>query len=376
MSEAGRVSTREAPIPFHDLGAQYRAHRAEIDAAVARVLASGEYVLGAEGRAFETEYAAWAGARFAVGVGSGMAALELALLALGVGPGDEVAIPAMTAVPTAMAVVSVGATPRLVDVELETCLLDPKSLAHEIGPRTRAVIPVHLYGQCADLDAIGEVAARHGVAVIEDCAQAHGARDRGRPAGTVGAAGAVSFYPTKNLGAFGDAGALVTNDAALAERFARLRNYGNRGGFDFLEPGRNERLDELHAAVLRAKLGHLDAWNERRRANAARYHEALAGCAVALPAERPSAHHVYHQFVVRCERRDALRAHLAERGVPTLVHYPLALQDVAALQGRAVFREPPRRAAEAARTILSLPIYPELPAEHQSRVIEAVRSFG
>ncbi|RIL07501.1 MAG: erythromycin biosynthesis sensory transduction protein eryC1 [Proteobacteria bacterium] len=362
-------------MPFHDLGAQYRAHRAEIDAAVARVLAGGEYVLGAEGRAFEAEYAAHAGARFAVGVASGMAALELGLLALGVGAGDEVAIPALTAVPTAMAVLSVGATPRLVDVALETCLMDPKALEHEIGPRTRAVIPVHLYGQCADMDAIGAIAARHGLAVLEDCAQAHGARDRDRPAGTLGAAGAVSFYPTKNLGAYGDAGAIVTDDAALAERCARLRNYGNRGGFDFVEPGRNERLDDLHAAVLRVKLRHLDAWNERRRANAARYREALAASAVALPALRAEAHHVYHQFVVRCERRDALREHLAAAGVPSLVHYPLALHDVEALRGRAVFREPPQRAAEAARTILSLPIYPELPADHQARVVEAVRRF-
>ena len=362
-------------IPFHDLGAQYRAQKLEIDAAVARVLASGEYILGSEGRAFESEFAAWCGARHVVGVASGMAALELALLAQGVRPGDEVAVPAMTAVPTAMAVVSVGATPRLVDVDLATGLMDPASLEHELSERTRVVVPVHLYGQCADLDAIGAIAARRGLAVLEDCAQAHGARDRGRPAGTVGVASAWSFYPTKNLGAFGDAGALATNDAALAERFARLRNYGNRGGFDFVEPGRNERLDDLHAAMLRVKLRHLDAGNGRRRANAARYREALADTAVALPVEREGAHHVYHQFVVRCDRRDALREHVAKAGVPTLVHYPMALQDVPALRDRVVFRSAPTRAAELARTILSLPIYPELPAEHQARVIAAVRAF-
>jgi len=365
----------EAPIPFHDLGAQYRAQRAEIDAAVARVLGGGEYILGKEVRAFEAEFAAWCGAPHVVGVASGMAALELALLALGVGPGDEVAVPAMTAVPTAMAVASVGATPRLVDVSLDTGLLDPAALAEEISERTRVVVPVHLYGQCADLDAIGAVAARHGAVVLEDCAQAHGARDRGRPAGTLGAASAWSFYPTKNLGAFGDAGALATGDAALAERFARLRNYGNRGGFDFVEPGRNERLDELHAAILRVKLRHLDDGNQKRRANAARYREALAGAAIALPVERDGAHHVYHQFVIRCERRDALRAHLAEAGIPTLVHYPLALQDVPALRERVVFRKAPARAAELARTILSLPIYPELPEEHRTRVVEAIRAF-
>jgi len=281
----------------------------------------------------------------------------------------------MTAVPTAMAVLSVGATPRLVDVDLATCLMDAASLASEIGERTRVVVPVHLYGQCADLAAIGAVAARRGIAVLEDCAQAHGARDGGRPAGTLGAAGAWSFYPTKNLGAFGDAGAVSTGDTALAERIARLRNYGNRGGFDFVEPGRNERLDDLHAAILRVKLRHLDAGNERRRANAARYREALAKSAVALPVERAGAHHVYHQFVVRCDRRDALREALAKDGVPTLVHYPLALQDVPALRDRVVFRDAPVRAAVAARTIASLPIYPELPRDHQARVIEAILRF-
>jgi dTDP-3-amino-3,4,6-trideoxy-alpha-D-glucose transaminase len=363
-------------IPFHDLAAQYREHRDEIDAAVARVLSGGSYVLGDEGRGFERELAAWTGAAHAAGVASGMAALEIALAAVGVGPGDEVAVPAMTAVPTAMAVLSVGATPRLVDVDLGTCLMDPASLASEIGPRTRAVIPVHLYGQCADLEAIGAIAARHGAALVEDAAQALGARDRGRAAGTVGAVGALSFYPTKNLGAFGDAGALLTADAGLADRFARLRNYGNRGGFDFVEPGRNERLDELHAAILRVKLRHLPAWNERRRAHAARYRAALAGSAVELPVERADAHHVYHQFVVRCERRDALRAHLEKHEVPTLVHYPLALQDVPALRERVVFRDAPARAAEAARTIASLPIYPELPEAHQERVIEALLDFA
>ena len=369
-------------LPFHDLAAQYRAHREEIDAAVARVLASGEYVLGAEGRAFEAAFAAHAGARFAIGVASGMAALEIALLAHGIGPGDEVVIPALTAVPTAMAVLSVGAKPRLADVDLATLLMDPASLADEITPRTRAIVPVHLYGQCADLVAIGALAARHGIPVIEDCAQAHGAKDQGRAAGSVGVAGCFSFYPTKNLGAFGDAGALVTNDAALAERFARLRNYGNRGGFDFVEPGRNERLDDLHAAILRVKLRHLDGWNARRRANAARYREALAAAEFALPVERPGVHHVYHQFVVRSapdeprRSRDALRDHLARAGVATLVHYPLALQQVEALRERVVFRHPPLRAVQAARTILSLPIYPELPAEHQEQVIRGILGFA
>jgi dTDP-4-amino-4,6-dideoxygalactose transaminase len=363
-------------LPFHDLAAQYRAHQGEIDAAVARVLGSGAYVLGAEGRAFEQEFAAHAGAPFAVAVASGMAALELALLALCVGPGDEVVIPALTAVPTAMAVLSVGATPHLADVAPGTLLIDPASLAAEITPRTRAIVPVHLYGQCADLDAILAIAARHGVPVLEDCAQAHGAKDRGRPAGTAGVAGCFSFYPTKNLGAFGDAGALLTSDADLAARFARLRNYGDRGGFDFVEAGRNERLDELQAAILRVKLRHLDAWNERRRAHAARYRSALAGAAIELPVERDGVHHVYHQFVVQSDRRDALREHLAKDGIATGVHYPRALHEVEALRDRVVFRDAPERAAAAARRVLSLPIYPELPADHQRQVIRSLRAFA
>jgi dTDP-4-amino-4,6-dideoxygalactose transaminase len=361
--------------PFHDLAAQYRAHRDQIDAAVQRVLASGRYILGGEGRAFEAEFAAYLGADFAVGVGSGMAALELALLALGIGPGDEVVVPAMTAVPTAMAVVSVGARPRLADVDPTTALVEPASVARALSERTRAIVPVHLFGQCGDLDALAALAAPRGLPLLEDCAQAHGARDRGRSAGTVGVAGAFSFYPTKNLGAFGDAGAVVTSDEALAERLRRLRNYGDRGGFDFVEPGRNERLDDLQAAVLRVKLRHLDAWNDRRRAHAARYRVALADAPLALPVERPDAHHVYHQFVVRSERRDALRAHLEKEGVATLVHYPQALHEVPALRGRVAFDAPPRGAAEVARTALSLPIYPELPDADQERVIAAIRSF-
>jgi dTDP-4-amino-4,6-dideoxygalactose transaminase len=304
-----------------------------------------------------------------------MAALELALLALGVGPGDEVVIPALTAVPTAMAVLSVGATPRLADVASDTVLMDPASLESEITPRTRAILPVHLYGQCADMDAITAIAARHGIPVLEDCAQAHGAKDRGRGAGTIGIAGCFSFYPTKNLGAFGAAGALVTADADFAARVARLRNYGNRGGFDFVEAGRNERLDDLHAAILRVKLRHLDAWNERRRAHATRYREALADTALQLPVERPGAHSVYHQFVVQSERRDALREHLSRHSIATLVHYPLPLQQVEALRDRVVFRDAPQRAAAASRMILSLPIYPEMPGEHQEQVIRSLRAF-
>ncbi|HTY16101.1 MAG TPA: DegT/DnrJ/EryC1/StrS family aminotransferase [Myxococcota bacterium] len=362
--------------PFHDLAAQVRSIRDELDGALERVLASGRYILGSEGERFEEELAAWLGIPHVVGVASGMAALELGLRALGIGPGDEVIVPALTAVPTAMAVVAVGATPRLADVDLATFTLDPASLEREITPAAKAVVPVHLYGQCADLAAIGSLAAQHGLALIEDAAQAHGAADGGRRAGTVGRLGCFSFYPTKNLGALGDAGAVATRDDALAERLRALRNYGNRGGFRFAEPGLNERLDEVQAAVLRVKLGHLDGWNERRRAHAARYREQLAGTSLALPAERAGAHHVYHQFVVRSPSRDALRERLARDGVETAIHYPQALHEVEGLAARVRYRERPRRAEEAARSVLSLPIYPELPREHLERTITALRAVS
>ena len=362
--------------PFHDLAAQTRSIQGELDGALARVLASGRYILGGEGREFESEFAAWLGIRHVVGVASGMAALELALRALDVGPGDEVIVPALTAVPTAMAVVAVGATPRLADIDLETLTLDPASLEREITRAAKVVIPVHLYGQCADLAAIGSLAAQHGLALVEDAAQAHGAADRGRRAGTLGRFGCFSFYPTKNLGAYGDAGAIATDDDALADRLRGLRNYGNRGAFRFVEPGLNERLDDVQAAMLRVKLAHLDEWNARRRAHAAMYRECLAKAQVVLPTERAGAHHVYHQFVVRVAQRDALRERLARDGVETAVHYPLALHEVEGLAARVRFRERPRRAEEAARSVLSLPIYPELPREHLEHTVAALLAAG
>jgi dTDP-4-amino-4,6-dideoxygalactose transaminase len=361
--------------PFHDLGAQYRAHRAEIAEAVARVLEGGEYILGAELRRFEAAFAAYLGTPWAVGVASGTAALELALRALDVGPGDEVVVPALTAVPTAMAVCAVGATPRLADVDAETLTMDPASVAREVSPATRALVPVHLYGQCAELAPLLALAADLGIPVVEDAAQAHGAAEGGRRAGTLGRLGCFSFYPTKNLGAYGDAGAVVTEDELLAERLRALRDYGRRRDYEFEEPGANARLDDLQAAVLAAKLPHLEAWNRQRRSHAARYRDALAGSALQLPAERPGTHHVYHQFVVRTPRRDALREHLAAAGVETRIHYPLALHEVKGLAARVRFRERPARAEEAARTVVSLPIYPELPAEDQERTIRAILAF-
>jgi dTDP-4-amino-4,6-dideoxygalactose transaminase len=363
--------------PFHDVRAQYLAHRAEIDAAVRRVLEGGSYLLGAELARFEADFAGWVGARRAVGVASGTAALELALRAAGVRPGDEVVVPALTAAPTVQAVLAVGGVPCVVDVDDDTLTLDPESFARALSPLTRAVVPVHLYGQCAEMAPILASAAERGVAVVEDSAQAHGAAEGGRRAGTFGRVAAFSFYPTKNLGTFGDAGAVVTDDEALADHVARLRVYARAAGpYDFDEPAGNDRMDDLHAAILLAKLPHVEGWNARRRERAALYREALADTDLRLPVERAGAHHVYHQFAVRSPRRDALRAHLAERGVETLIHYPAAMHQLTVLRERARIPEVPRRAERAVRELLSLPIYPELPDAHLARTLDALRSFG
>jgi dTDP-3-amino-3,4,6-trideoxy-alpha-D-glucose transaminase len=363
-------------LPFHDVRAQYLRHRVEIDAAVARVLERGSYLLGEELIGFEASFARWLGVRRVVGVASGTAALELALRALGVGPGAEVAVPALTAAATAMAVLSVGARPLVVDVREDTLTMDPAALARSASPALAAVMPVHLYGQCADMEAITGWAAERGVPVLEDAAQAHGAARGGRLAGRLARAACFSFYPTKNLGTLGDAGAFVSDDEALAERVAGLRNYGRRDDdYRFEEPGTNARMDELHAAILSAKLPHLAAWNEKRRARAAWYRERLDGGAVALPVEDAAGRSCWHQFVVRTARRAAFREHLAAQGVQTAVHYPACVHELGALRGRARVPERPERAERAALEVVSLPIYPELPDAHAERVVAAVRSF-
>ncbi|HEX5008968.1 MAG TPA: DegT/DnrJ/EryC1/StrS family aminotransferase, partial [Planctomycetota bacterium] len=308
--------------PFCDLRAGFLAQREELLAAAARVLDSGHYVLGAEVEAFEREFAQWLGGTHVVGVANATDALELALRAFDVGPGDEVVIPSLTAAPTAMAVLATGAMPVLADIDAAWFTLDPTSLRACLSMRTAAIIPVHLYGQCADMDAIRHVAETAGVPILEDCAQSHGATFHGQRAGSFGAAAAFSFYPTKNLGAFGDGGALATPDRHLAERLARLRFYGGIAGYDFTEPGRNSRLDELQAALLRVRLGAVAAGNERRRLHARRYREGLRDAPVELPAERGGSEHVYHQFVVRTPARDRLRDHLAARGIETQIYYP------------------------------------------------------
>ena len=363
-------------VPFLDLKAPYRELREEMDAAARRVLESGWFILGAEVEAFEREFAEYCGAKHCVGVANGLDALHLILRAMKIGPGDEVIVPSNTFVATWLAVSYAGATPVPVEPDPATFNLDPALVEEAITERTRAVIPVHLYGQPAEMDAIREVAAGYGLRVIEDAAQAQGARYRGRPAGSLADAAGFSFYPGKNLGALGDAGAVTTDDARLAEELRRLRNYGSPVKYRHDVKGVNSRLDELQAALLRVKLRRLDEWNARRARLAQKYLQELEGVPdLALPSAPDHAEPVWHLFVVRHPRRDALQQHLAERGVGTLIHYPLPphRQPAYAEQGRPEGSLP---VAEAlAREVLSLPIGPHLSDEEADYVVEAVTSF-
>jgi dTDP-4-amino-4,6-dideoxygalactose transaminase len=364
-------------IPAADPGAGVAARRDEIGAAIARVLDGGRYILGPEVEAFEREFAAWLGVPHVVGVASGTDALVLALRAAGVGPGDEVITASHTAVATVMAVELAGATPVLVDIDSATCTIDPAAVEAALSPRTRALLPVHLYGHPATMAPLRDIASRRGLKLIEDAAQAHGAMLDGRRAGGLGDVAAFSFYPTKNLAAIGDGGAVVTADAGIAERARRLREYGWKERYVSEVTGWNSRLDELQAAILRVRLRHLDEDNAKRAALAALYAEGLAGSAaeigITLPVTRPGCRHAWHQFVVRHPGRDALREELRARGIGTLVHYPVPVHLQPAYRGRLRAPGGLARSEEAAATVMSLPIYPELAHERGRRVIAAVR---
>jgi dTDP-4-amino-4,6-dideoxygalactose transaminase len=361
-------------IPCADPRAAYLAHQVELDAAVRQVLEGGRYILGAEVEAFEREFASYVGTRHGIGVGSGTEALRLALSACGVGPGDEVITVSHTAVATVSAIEAAGADAVLVDIEPDCFTMDPDRLAAAVTPRSKAVIPVHLYGQSADMEPIMAVARRHGLKVIEDCAQAHGARYGGRAVGAWGDAACFSFYPTKNLGALGDGGMVLTNDAALADRLRSLREYGWRDRYVSEEPGFNTRLDELQAAVLRVKLRHLDADNEARRRLAGGY-DVLAHDGLAVPIRRMTGTHVFHLYVVRSRQRDPLRAFLAQKGVAAAVHYPVPVHQQPAYRGRVKVSSDLERSEQASREVLSLPMYPQLSAPDVQSVIFAVRQF-
>ena len=359
-------------IPFGDLKRQYASIRAELDAAAIRALSSGWYILGSEVRAFEEAFAAFCGAGHAIGVGNGTEALHLALVALGVGPGDEVITVANAGVPGTVAILAAGARPVYVDVEPCSRNLDPSLLEAAITPRSRAIMPVHLYGRMADMDAILAIAGRHGLPVVEDCAQAHGATLGGRAAGRLGTCGCFSFYPSKNLGALGDGGAIVTDDAALAEKLRRLRQYGWGRKYFTVEPGGiNSRLDELQAALLAVKLRHLGAWNRARRERAGWYSQLLRGLPLELPHDDEG--HVYHLYVILAAQRDQLQAALHERRIGTDIHYPLPahLQPVYAHFGPPAGSLPVTE--RLAREALSLPMYPELTRAEAEAVAAAVR---
>ncbi len=366
-------------VPQANPGAGYQALKPELDAAIARALASGWYILGAEGRAFEAAFAAWLGAPRAVGCGNGTDALALALRALGVGPGQAVATVSHTAVATVAAIEMAGATPVLIDIDPVHYTMDPAELeavlAHPPAglPPIAAIIPVHLYGQPADLEAILALGAQHGIPVIEDCSQAHGAQYRGRTVGTFSEVSCFSLYPTKNLGALGDGGVLATRDPALADAVAALRQYGWRTHYISEAVGVNSRLDEIQAAVLQVKLAHLDAQNARRQAIAARFDDAVAQAGLQPPARRPGCSHVFHQYVLRVADRAALQARLRDEGVATGIHYPVPVHLQPAYAGR-VAMGPARCAAtaRAALEVMSLPMFPQLTDTQVQTVCDAL----
>ena len=361
-------------VPQFDLRAQMQERSSEIAAAIARVLRSGHFILGSELEAFEAALADYCGVAHAVGVASGTDALELALRAAGIGPGDEVITVSHTFVATPLAVRAVGATPVFVDVAPEDGLMDPGLAAAAVGPRTRAIIPVHLYGRCVEMEPLLALAQVHGLVVIEDAAQAHGALWRGQRAGAIGDIGCFSFYPTKNLGALGDGGAVVTASDELDRRLRLVRNYGQSRKYHHDTYGRNSRLDELQAAVLTAKLPLLDAFNARRRSVASRYRDALSVGSDLLPLEADLNHDAVHQAVVRTADRDGLQRFLAARGIGTQIHYPVPAHRQAIFVE--LLHEPLPVTEQLAAEVLSLPMYPELTDQQVEHVCSALRDWG
>jgi dTDP-4-amino-4,6-dideoxygalactose transaminase len=362
------------PVPFVDLRAQYAGIKPEIDRAIQHVLDTCEFILGKEVAEFEREWARYCGVRDAIGVSNGTDALRLALLAMGVGLGDEVVTVANTFIATTEAVSHTGATFRLVDIDPATYNLDVRQLEAAITPRTRALIPVHLYGQPADMDPLMEVARRRGIKVLEDACQAHGARYKGRRAGGIGDAAAFSYYPAKNLGAYGDAGSVVTSDENLAREMRLLRDHGQTSKYEHAIEGYCARLDNLQAAVLRVKLAHLDEWNAQRRQVAAWYNERLADLPVIRPAVLEGAEPVYHIYSIRTERRDLLRAFLMERGIGTGMHYPVPLHLTGAYSH--MFRKGQFPATEqVVKEQLSLPMFAEMTQAQVDEVAGAISAF-
>lgn len=370
------VQQASGQVPFVDLDAQYQSIREEIDVAISGVLARSDFILGQDVSLLEDEFAAYCEVKHAMGVDSGISALELALRGFGIGPGDEVITAANTFVATALAISATGASPVLVDVDPATYMMDRGVVERAITPRTRAIMPVHLYGHPVDMDPLVELAEERDLVVIEDACQAHGALYRGRRAGSLSHAAAFSFYPGKNLGAYGDGGMVVTNSDELAEFVRLARDYGQREKYHHVVRGYNRRLDTLQASVLRVKLRYLDSWNEARSRHAALYRRLLAGSGIVTPSEAAWARSSWHLFVVRVDRRDALREHLAARGIATGIHYPIPIHRQPAYEdlghGEGAFPVTERCSSE----VLSLPMYAELTPELIERVAEAIGEFA
>ena len=363
-------------IPLVDLKAQIERIEDDISDAIERVIASTGFIMGEEVKSFEREFASFCGAKYAIGVSSGTSALHLALKAVGVVPGDEVITVPHTFIATAEAIVHCGATPVFVDVEENTFTMDPEKLEGVINSKTKAILPVHLYGQCADMGAILDIAARYNIPVVEDAAQSHGATFNDRKAGTMGEAACFSFYPGKNLGAFGDAGAVTTNDPKVAEKVGRSRDHGRKEKYIHLEVGYGERLDALQAAILRVKLRNLGSWNNQRRNLAKQYDRLLADISeVTLPVVREDSEHVFHLYVIRVAQRDELLNHLRQQGIMAGVHYPVPLHLQPAFEYLGYRRGDFPATEHLANSVLSLPLYPELSETGINRVVEAIRSF-
>lgn len=363
-------------VPFVDLRAQHDSIREELFDTITRIIDTSSFIMGPAIKEFEPKFAEFCGCKHAIGVSSGTSALHLALWALGIGPGDEVITIPHTFIATAEAISMRGAKVVFVDIDPESYTMDVSKLEAAITPQTKAVIPVHLYGHPTDMDPLLEIARKHNLKVVEDCAQSHGAEYKGKRVGTIGDIGCFSFFPGKNMGAMGDAGAVTTNDDALARKISLLRNHGREGKYEHEMVGYNDRIDTLQAAILNVKLPHLNDWNESRRAHAAEYCAALAGTGLTLPSAKPGCTHVYHLFVIRHPKRDDLQKFLKEKGIATGVHYPLPLHlqpayaDLKYAEGDFPVTE------KAAKEILSLPMFPEMTSEQVQDVVEVIKSYA
>ena len=360
-------------VPYLDLTAQYRSIKPEIDAAIARVLDSGQFVLGPEVAGFEQDFATYCGTSECIALNSGTSALHLALLAAGVGPGDEVITVPFTFVASVAAVIYAGARPVLVDIDPRTFNMDPAAIEAAITPRTKVILPVHLYGQPADMDPIMEIARRHGLIVIEDAAQAHGAKYKGRPVGSIGDMACFSFYPGKNLGAYGEGGAVTSSNVEYVRTIRMLRDWGQDRKYHHVLRGFNYRMEGFQGAILRVKLRHLERWTEARRAVVSLYNELLADSGVETPTAMPWAHHVYHVYTLRADDRDGLQAALQAEGIQTGIHYPVPAHLQPAYADLGYGRGAFPRAEAAAEQVLSLPLYPELSSQAVAEVAGAVK---